>query len=88
MYKRQDFVEVCIDESGDTGLLLWDPATWDPENNKSFEDRANASSELTIEDERPIAEISKWDESTFYRSAIDPISNECFQTPSDLWDSP
>ena len=83
-----DKVQVCFDKNGSTILRLWKPSIWDPNRNKDFVERANESSELTLEGHRPIDEVSNWDAEQFYIILTDPTRTECLETPSDLWAAP
>jgi hypothetical protein len=81
-------VEICLNGDGGSTLLLWSPTIWDLFREKGFAERANASSELTLEGHKPIREVSNWDEIALYTNVIDPNSTECLETPSNLWTSP
>jgi hypothetical protein len=85
---NKENVEVCFDGNGGSILLLWDPNIWNSDGSKGFIERANASSELTLEGHQPISEVSNWDEETLYTNLLNPSSTECLQTPSELWTSP
>jgi hypothetical protein len=83
-----DTVRVCFSNEGGTILLLWNPAVWDPEGDKGLFERANESSELTIEGHRPIDEVGNWDARHLYEVLSDPTNSECLETPSNLWSVP
>jgi len=83
-----DIVQVCFDERGSTILLLWEPTIWDIDKNKGFVERANKSSNFTLQGERPIDEVSNWDAEQFYTVLTDPTRSECLETPSNLWTAP
>lgn len=83
-----DIVQVCFDERGSTILLLWEPTIWDIDKNKGFVERANDSSNFTLQGERPIDEVSNWDAEQFYTILTDPTRSECLETPSNLWTAP
>ena len=76
------------DDNGSTILRLWEPSIWDPKRDKGFIERANESSELTVEGHRPLAEVSNWDVEQFYTILTDPTPSECLETPSNLWSLP
>lgn len=81
-------VQVCLNGTGNSTLLLWNPDIWDPEGTKGFIERTNASSELTLEGHQRIEDVSNWDEEVLYTNVLDPNSTECLETPSNLWTSP
>lgn len=81
--KDESFINVCFDKQGAGTLFLWDP-----NDDKEFAERANESSELTLEGHRPLAEVSNWDIKKFYTVLTDPAHTECLETPSELWTSP
>ncbi|MCB8941973.1 MAG: hypothetical protein H6655_26435 [Ardenticatenaceae bacterium] len=84
----EENVEVCFSGDGGTILLLWNPDIWDPDGTKNFAERANTSSELTLEGHQPINQVSNWDEEALYTNLLNPNSTECLLTPSNLWQSP
>jgi hypothetical protein len=86
--KIDDAVNVCFDERGGATILLWDPAVWNPNGDKGFIERTNESSELTLEGDRSIDEVSNWDAEQFYIILTDPTRSECLETPSNLWSPP
>jgi len=81
-------VEVCFNADGGSILLLWNSNIWNPDGSKDFTERANASSELTLEGHQPISEVSNWDEETLYTNLLNPNSTECLETPSNMWSPP
>jgi hypothetical protein len=83
-----DEVNVCFDRRGGAILRLWDPVIWDPDGTKGFIERANDSSELTLEGDHPIEEVSNWDTEQFYTVLTDPEGLDCLRTPADLWPAP
>lgn len=83
-----DVVQACFDDVGGTILLLWEPTIWNADGSKGFVERANESSELTLQGHRPIDEVSNWDAGQFYTMLTDPNRSECLQTPSNLWSPP
>ena len=78
-------VNVCFDRRGGAILRLWNPAIWDTEGTKGFVERANDSSALTLEGDRPIEDVSNWNAEQFYTILTDPTRSDCLQTPADLW---
>jgi hypothetical protein len=83
-----DEVNVCFDRRGGAILLLWDPEIWDPDGTKGLIERANDSSELTLEGDHPIEEVSNWNAEQFYTVLTDPTRSDCLLTPSELWPAP
>ncbi len=83
-----DNVKICLDEPGEGIILLWNPAIWNPNGDKGFVERANESSELTLENHRPINEVSNWSVEQFYTVFSNPVHSECLETPSEMWSSP
>ncbi|HIP70570.1 MAG TPA: hypothetical protein EYH05_04155 [Anaerolineae bacterium] len=83
-----DIVQACFDERGSTILLLWEPTIWDIDKNTGFVERANESSNFTLQGERPIDEVSNWDAEQLYAILTDPTRSECLETPSNLWAAP
>lgn len=85
----EENVEVCLNGTGSSSLLVWEPSIWDPNGELSFIDRAKASSELSlITGQQRIEEVSNWDEATLYANVLDSASTDCLLTPSNLWTSP
>ena len=83
-----DSIRVCFDERGGAIFRLWESTIWNPDGDKGFIERANESSELTLEGHRPIDEVSNWDVGQFYTILADPTRTECLETPSNLWQHP
>lgn len=86
--KSGDEVKVCFNGLGSATIRLWDPIIWDPIGEKGFVERANDTSELILEGDRPIEEVSNWDTEQFYTILRDDSHSQCLQTPSNLWPSP
>lgn len=85
---KGDNVEICLNGNGNSILLLWDPAIWGPNKEMGFIERANASSELSLEGHQRIGEVSSWDEEVFFANVTDSNSTGCLETPSSLWSPP
>lgn len=86
--KSDDAVRVCFNERGSVTMRLWEPVIWDPQGDKGFVERANDSSELTLEGDKPIDDVSNWDTEQFYTVLTDATHSECLETPSNLWSPP
>ncbi|HSH04547.1 MAG TPA: hypothetical protein VLL52_18700 [Anaerolineae bacterium] len=82
--RKNENIHLCFNQSGDANILLWSP----DKSYETIEERAQSSSELTIEENmRPIEEISSWHVAKFYETIINNQS-DCLQTPAELWPTP
>ena len=85
----ENSINICFDVDNGETLRLWSPNIWDPNDDKSFDDRLKASREaLLYPDYRPLDEVSNWDVEQFYTILSDPAHSECLETPSELWSPP
>ncbi len=82
----ENTINICFDVDNGATLHLWRPNIWDPNGDKSFDDRLDASREARLyTDYRALSEVSNWDVEQFYTILSDPAHSECLETSSELW---
>lgn len=88
-------VRACIDDVSRSQIVIWDPAIWDPDDEKTIEERARANDRAAMSfygvdwdgksREQPLVDVTRYTLESFHDAVINAESPICIETLFEHW---